>query len=214
MKSNVPEQLRRMLLKMVRSFTIVLLSLTAGSHSLPLLSSLPPKLDELISASRVTQTTASMWADVKAASRRKLAALGGIGTRDNPFNDPPHPTISRDDPHHAGNHEGEEHDGSVVVVSNSVCHIDLEARKQPDKESLGAQALQRPGAKPQAPLTASPVAKLVCSSPSAMRHPRVVRLSSDGGVVPLGRTGGLFGSSGRGGASPNAGIRWAPSSLH
>ena len=47
-------------------------------------------------------------------------------------------------------HEGEEHDGSVVVVSNSVCHIDLEARKQPDEESLGAQALQRPGAKPQA----------------------------------------------------------------
>ena len=59
-------------------------------------------------------------------------------------------------------------------------------------------------------LAASPAAKLVCSSSSAMRHPPVVRLSSDGGVVPLGRTGGLFGSSGRGAGPKAAFLPWAP----
>jgi len=53
----------------------VLTSLTAGSHALPLLSALPPKIDELIAASRVSPSTAAVWADIKAAGARKLAAL-------------------------------------------------------------------------------------------------------------------------------------------
>ena len=63
------------LLELLRAFTMVMFSITAHSHSLPLLSAMPPKLDELVAASRVQPTTASIWTDVKAASTRKLVAL-------------------------------------------------------------------------------------------------------------------------------------------
>jgi len=64
-----------MLLEALRGYTLVLASITAGSHALPLLSSLPPKIDELVLASRVPPSTAAVWADIKAAGARKLAAL-------------------------------------------------------------------------------------------------------------------------------------------
>ncbi|EOD06521.1 hypothetical protein EMIHUDRAFT_453419 [Emiliania huxleyi CCMP1516] len=64
-----------MLLEALRGYTLVLTSLTAGSHALPLLSALPPKIDELVAASRVSPSTAAVWADIKAAGARKLAAL-------------------------------------------------------------------------------------------------------------------------------------------
>ena len=40
-----------------------------------LLSSLPPKLDELVASASVSSSTAAIWADVKAAGVRKLAAI-------------------------------------------------------------------------------------------------------------------------------------------
>eukprot|EP00965_Chrysotila_dentata_P139527 4613078-Pleurochrysis_carterae.AAC.1 len=64
-----------MLLELLRSYTTVLLSITAGSYSLPLLSALPPKLDELVSAAEVSASTAAIWNDVKAAGMRKINAL-------------------------------------------------------------------------------------------------------------------------------------------
>ena len=54
-----------MLLEALRGYTLVLASITAGSQALPLLSSLPPKIDELVSAARVSPSTASVWNDIK-----------------------------------------------------------------------------------------------------------------------------------------------------
>ena len=54
-----------MLLELLRAYTMVLLSMTAASYSLPLLSALPPKLDELVAAAAVPPSTSAIWADVK-----------------------------------------------------------------------------------------------------------------------------------------------------
>ena len=58
---------------LLRTYTSVLLSITASTTLLPILESLPPELDRLVSAA-VQPSTASMWADIKAAGQRKLAA--------------------------------------------------------------------------------------------------------------------------------------------
>ena len=68
-----------MVLELLRAYCIVLLSMTAASHALPLLSSLPPRLDELCAAAVVPASTAAIWADVRAAGVRKLAALQHAG---------------------------------------------------------------------------------------------------------------------------------------
>ena len=41
------------LLEMMRSYTLVLLGLTASSNALPLLSALPPRVDELVACAPV-----------------------------------------------------------------------------------------------------------------------------------------------------------------
>jgi len=58
---------------LLRTYTSVLLSITASTTTLPILESLPPELDRLVSAA-VQPSTASLWADIKAAGQRKLAA--------------------------------------------------------------------------------------------------------------------------------------------
>jgi hypothetical protein len=63
-----------LVLELFRTFTSTLLSVTAASPVLPQLSSLPPRLDELTAAAQPS-ATAAMWADIKAAGQRKLAAL-------------------------------------------------------------------------------------------------------------------------------------------
>ena len=56
-------------------YTLVLLGLTASSNALPLLSALPPKMDELVACAPVPPSTTAIWADVRAAGQRKIAAL-------------------------------------------------------------------------------------------------------------------------------------------
>jgi serine/threonine protein kinase len=58
----------------LRSYTSVLLSITASTTTMPILDTLPIELDRLVSAA-VQPTTAAIWADIRAAGQRKLAAL-------------------------------------------------------------------------------------------------------------------------------------------
>ena len=59
---------------LLRTYTSVMLHITAGTTLLPILERLPAELDKLVAAA-LQPSTASLWADIKAAGQRKLAAL-------------------------------------------------------------------------------------------------------------------------------------------
>ena len=59
---------------LLRSYCGVLLSITASTTLLPILDMLPVELDRLVAAA-VQPSTAAIWADIRAAGQRKLAAL-------------------------------------------------------------------------------------------------------------------------------------------
>ena len=59
---------------LLRNYTTVLLAITASTTTLPILSTLPVELDRLVAAV-VQPATASIWADIRAAGQRKVAAL-------------------------------------------------------------------------------------------------------------------------------------------
>ena len=59
---------------LLRTYTLVLLHITASSTVVPVLENLPAELDRLVAAF-VQPSTASLWADIRAAGQRKLAAL-------------------------------------------------------------------------------------------------------------------------------------------
>ena len=59
---------------LLRSYCGVLLSITASTTLLPILDMLPVELDRLVAAA-VQPSTAAIWADIRAAGQRKLAAV-------------------------------------------------------------------------------------------------------------------------------------------
>jgi len=59
---------------LLRNYTTVLLSITAATTTLPILDTLPVELDRLVAAV-VQPATASIWADIRSAGQRKVAAL-------------------------------------------------------------------------------------------------------------------------------------------
>jgi len=63
-----------LVIDLLRSYTMILLSITASTTFMPILDKLPAELDRLIAAA-VQPSTASMWADIRAACQRKVAAL-------------------------------------------------------------------------------------------------------------------------------------------
>jgi len=66
--------LAALVVDLLRNYTTVLLSITASTTTLPILETLPVELDRLVAAV-VQPATASIWADIRAAGQRKLAAL-------------------------------------------------------------------------------------------------------------------------------------------
>jgi serine/threonine protein kinase len=63
-----------LVVELLRHYTTVLLSITASTTSMPILASLPSELDRLVAAV-VQPATAALWADIRAAGTRKIAAL-------------------------------------------------------------------------------------------------------------------------------------------
>ena len=59
---------------LLRTYTSVLLAITASTQLMPILDTLPAELDRLVAAA-VQPSTAAIWADIRAAGQRKLAAL-------------------------------------------------------------------------------------------------------------------------------------------
>ena len=59
---------------LLRTYTSVLLAITASTTLLPVLDTLPAELDRIVAAAS-QPNTAAIWADIRAAGQRKLAAL-------------------------------------------------------------------------------------------------------------------------------------------